>query len=145
MSKRTGALLGAKQAQVWELGSEADTHAVAPGTYLSGSVYHWGKYVIAQIRAMMDGTWKASDYSGDLKSGLVELGPINPKVPPAVKAKVEAAIAGINDGSIKIFKGPIKYNDGKTMVPTGQTLEGAAEIYPKQNGFVEGVVGNIKG
>lgn len=141
----TGALLGAKQAHVWEMGSEADTHEVAPGTYLSGSVYNWGPHLIAKVRSVIDGTWQATDYSGDLRSGLVGLGPINSAVPAEVKAKVEATIAGINDGSIKIFAGPILFNDGKVMVPAGQYLETAAEIYPKQTGFVQGVVGNIKG
>jgi basic membrane protein A len=140
----TGALLGAKQAKVWEMGSEADTHSVAPSTYLSGSVYHWGPYLIEQVRAIIDGNWKASNYSGDLASGLVRLGPINSKVPADVKRKVEDVVAGIKNGSIKVFKGPIKYNDGKVMVPAGKTLEGPGEIYPKQTGFVEGVVGKIK-
>lgn len=141
----TGALLGAKEAHVWEMGSEADTHAVAPGTYLSGSVYNWGPHLIAKVRSVIDGTWKATDYSGDLRSGLVRLGPINSAVPANIKAKVEATIAGINNGSIRIFAGPIYYNDGKLMVPAGQYLETAAQIYPKQTGFVQGVIGNIKG
>lgn len=141
----TGATLGAKQAKVWSMGSEADTHAVAPETYLSGSVYQWGDYLVGKVRSVMDGSWKADDYSGDLASGLVALGPINPAVPAAVKAKVETVVAGIKDGSLKVFKGPIKTNDGKEMVPEGQTLDDAAAIYPKQTGFVEGIVGNIKG
>jgi basic membrane protein A len=141
----TGSLLGAQQAHVWAMGSEADTHTVAPKTYLSGSVYHWGDYLIKQVREIMAGNWKATDYSGDLASGLVQLGPINSAVPADVKAKVEAAVAGIKDGSIKVFKGPVKYNTGKVMVPAGQTLTGPGEIYPKQTGFVEGVVGKIKG
>ena len=140
----TGALLGARQAHVWDMGSEADTSVVAPKTYLSGSVYHWGPYLIAQIRAMENGTWKAADYSGDLKSGLVGLGPINPAVPAKVIAKVKATIADIDDGAIEVFKGPVDYNTGKVMVPAGKTLRGPGQIYPKQNGFVRGVIGNVK-
>ena len=140
----TGALLGAKQAKVWEMGSEADTHAAAPETYLSGSVYHWGPYLIKEVKAMMNSTWKASDYSGTMASGLVGLGPINKKVPADVRKKVKETVAGIENGSIRVFKGPIKYNDGKVMVPAGETLDSPGKIYSKQNGFVEGVVGKIK-
>ena len=116
----TGATLGAKQAKVWSMGSEADTHAVAPQTYLSGSVYNWGDYLVGKVRSVQDGSWKAEDYSGDLKSGLVALGPINAAVPADVKAKVEQVVAGLKDGSIQVFKGPIRTNDGKEMVPAGQ-------------------------
>jgi len=140
----TGALIGAQQSHVWDMGSEADTSAVAPKTYLSGSVYHWGPYLIAQIKAMQDGTWKAADYSGDLASGLVGMGPINPAVPAPIVDKVQATIAAIDSGSLKVFKGPIYYNTGKIMVPSGETLSGTGEIYPKQNGFVRGVVGKVK-
>lgn len=141
----TGALLGAQQAHVWDMGSEANTSAVAPKTYLSGSVYRWGPYLIGQIKAMEDGRWKAADYSGDLQSGLVGLGPINPAVPANVVTKVKATIAGIDDGSIKVFKGPIEYNTGKVMVPAAEILTGPGQIYPKQNGFVRGVIGKVKG
>ncbi len=141
----TGATLGAKAAKVWSMGSEADTHAAAPATYLSGSVYNWGDYLVGKIRSVQDGSWKADDYSGDLKSGLVALGPIAAAVPADVKAKLEQVVAGLKDGSIQVFKGPIRTNDGKEMVPAGQTLEDAGQIYAKQTGFVEGIVGNIKG
>jgi basic membrane protein A and related proteins len=141
----TGALLGAQQARVWEMGSEADTSAVAPKTYLSGSVYNWGPYLIDQVKRMEAGTWKASNYSGDLKSGLVSLGPINPAVPAKDVSKVKETIAAINGGSLEVFKGPIDFNDGKVMVPAGQVLSGPGEIYPKQTGFVKGIVGKIKG
>ncbi len=141
----TGTLLGAQEAHVMAMGSEADTSAVAPQSYLSGSVYHWGLYLIPTVKSVMDGTFKASDYSGDLKSGLVGLGPIAASVPADVKAKVKAAQQGIDDGTIDIFAGPISFNDGTVMVPAGQSLKGPSDIYPKQTGFVKGVVGNVKG
>jgi basic membrane protein A len=141
----TGAMLGAEQAHVMAEGSEADTSAIAPKTYLSGSVYHWGLWLIPTVKSVMDGTWKAEDYSGDLRSGLVTLGPINANVPADIVAKVKAAEQGIIDGKVEIFTGPIEFNDGTTMVPAGTTLQGAGEIYPKQTGFVKGVIGNVKG
>jgi basic membrane protein A and related proteins len=140
----TGALLGAQQAHVWDLGSEANTSAVAPKSYLSGSVYRWGPYLIAQIKAMQEGTWKAADYSGDLASGLVGLGPINHSVPGPILAKVHATITDIDNGSLNVFKGPIYYNTGEIMVPAAQILSGPGEIYPKQTSFVRGVVGKVK-
>lgn len=141
----TGALLGAQQAHVWEMGSEADTSSTAPKTYLSGSVYNWGPYLIDQVKQMQAGTWKATNYSGDLASGLVSLGPINSAVAAKDAAKVKETITAIDNGSIEVFKGPIYYNDDKVMVPEGQVLSGAGAIYPKQTGFVKGIVGKIKG
>jgi basic membrane protein A len=139
----TGALLGAASAHVWEMGSEAVTASVAPKAYLSGSYYDWGPYLISQVRAMRNGTWQATDYSGSLASGLVALGPINPAVPVAVRTRVEAVVAGLKNGSIHVFKGPISCNNGETMVAAGQILTGPAQIYPKQTCFVKGIVGKV--
>lgn len=141
----TGTLLGAEQAHVMAMGSEADTSAVAPGTYLSGSVYHWGLWLIPTVKTVIDGTWKAEDFSGSLKTGLVSLGPINASVPPDVVAKVKTVEQGVEDGTISVFTGPIAFNDGTVMVPAGSSLQGPGEVYPKQTGFVKGVIGNVKG
>lgn len=139
----TGALLGAAQAHVWELGSEAVTASVAPETYLSGSYYNWGPYLISQVRAIRKGTWKATDYSGSLASGLVALGPINKAVPSTVRSKVESVVAALKKGTIRVFTGPIDCNTGKTMVAAGRVLTTPAQIYPLQTCFVKGIIGRV--
>jgi basic membrane protein A len=139
----TGSLLGADHAGVWGMGSETNTSAAAPKTYLSGSVYNWGPYLINQVRDVMNGTWKASNYSGDLSSGLVALGPINSAVPARIVQKVQKVEAAIKSGSLQVFKGPIIDNNGTVMVRAGKTLTSPSAIYAKQTQFVRGVVGKI--
>ena len=138
----TATLLASATAKVWSIGSEADTHDISPDAYLTGTYYDWSKYAMDQVTALQNGTWKAADYSGDLESGLVAVGPVNSKVPPDIKAKIDQAIADLKSGKIKVFTGPIYDNTGKLQIPSGTTWT-VGDIYSKTNFFVRGVDGKV--
>ena len=139
-----GPLLGAKAAGVWGIGSEADTSSQTPETYLTGSVYDWTKYSEKKYQQTVDGNFTNEEVNGDLKSGMVKLGPLNSKVPASVKAKVEKAQKQIEDGSLVVFKGPIKSNAGKQVLPSGKEWVTPADVYKNMTFFVDGVQGKIQ-
>jgi basic membrane protein A and related proteins len=139
-----GPLLGAKAAGVWGIGSEADTSAQTPETYLTGSVYDWHTYAEKKYQEAKAGNFTNEEVNGDLKTGLVKLGPLNAKVPADVKAKVEETQKKIESGELVIFKGPIKSNTGKTMLPAGQEWATPADVYKNMTFFVDGVIGKIQ-
>lgn len=138
----TATLLASAAAKIYSIGSEADTHDIAPAAYLTGTYYDWSKYAQDQVTALQAGTWKADDYSGDLESGLIAVGPLNANVPPDVAAKFQQAIADLKSGKIKVFTGPISDNTGKLRIPSGTTWT-TADIYTKTNFFVKGVDGKV--
>jgi basic membrane protein A and related proteins len=138
----TASLLAADKSKIWAVGSEADTHDVAPGAYLTGTYYNWTKYAKDQVKAVMDKTWKADDYSGDLESGLIAIGPVNAKASADVKAKVDQAIADLKSGKVKVFTGPITSNTGQVMIPSSTTWS-VQDIYTKSTFFVKGVDGKV--
>jgi len=140
-----GPLLGAKAAGVWGIGSEADTSAQTPDTYLTGSVYDWSKYSEEKYQQAKDGNFTNEEANGDLKSGMVTLGPLNSKVPASVKAKVEQAQQDIESGKLVVFKGPVKSNTGETKLPAGQEWKTPADVYKNMTFFVDGVVGKVQG
>jgi basic membrane protein A len=139
-----GPLLGAKAAGVWGIGSEADTSAQTPETYLTGSVYDWHTYAEKKYQEAKAGNFTNEEVNGDLKTGLVRLGPLNAKVPADVKAKVEEAQKKIESGELIVFKGPIKSNTGQTMLPSGKEWATPADVYKNMTFFVGGIIGKIQ-
>jgi basic membrane protein A len=65
------------------------------------------------------------------------IGPYNEKIPADVVAAAEAVKAGIVDGSLNPFAGPIVDNTGTERVPAGQTLDDAGLW--AMDWYVEGV------
>jgi basic membrane protein A and related proteins len=139
-----GPLLGAKAAGVWGIGSEADTSAQTPQTYLTGSVYDWHTYAERKYQEAKAGNFSNDEVNGDLKTGLVRLGPLNDKVPADVKTKVEEAQKKIESGELIVFTGPIKSNTGQTVLPSGKEWATPADVYKNMSFFVDGVIGKIQ-
>lgn len=138
----TATLLASAKSSVLSVGSEADTHAVSPSWYLTGTYYNWNQYVDDQVKAIASGSWKASDYSGDLQSGLIDIGPVNQKVPADQKAKIEQAAADLKSGKLKVFSGPVYASDGQLKIPQGATWS-TSDVYTKSTFFVKGVEGKV--
>jgi simple sugar transport system substrate-binding protein len=64
---------------------------------------------------------------------------ISDAVPADVKELVDKAKAGLKDGSVAVFKGPLVDNTGKEVLAAGKT--GDDEWNSKVNFFVKGVEG----
>ena len=89
--------------------------------------------------------WTAAGTSGDtwggLDTGMVEMAPYNEAIPADVVAKAEAAVAGIKDGSVHAFEGPIMDQSGKEVVAAGARL--SDEDLLGMDWYVEGVEGKL--
>jgi basic membrane lipoprotein Med (substrate-binding protein (PBP1-ABC) superfamily) len=138
-----GALLGADKAGVWGIGSEADTSRFAPAFYLSGSINNWNEFAVAATKATADGSWKSEVWVGTLQNGGTSMAPINAAASEEAKSAAEAAIAGLTDGSIVPFTGPIKDNTGKEVLPAGQSWSDSISVLENMTFLVEGVDGTI--
>jgi basic membrane protein A len=138
----TATLLASAAAHIYSIGSEADTHDVSPTAYLTGTYYDWSTYAVSQVTALQNGTWKADDFSGDLESGLIAVGPINSALAADIQDKIKAAIADLKSGKIKVFTGPIYDNTGKLQIAAGTTWS-VGDIYTKNTFFVKGVDGKV--
>ena len=121
---------------------EQDTDETAPYADRTGPYHAWGKHAHGTGMALQNGSWKADDYSGDIESGLIAVGPRNSAVPPDVAAKFQQTIADLKSGKIKVFTGPVYDNTGKLRIAGGTTWT-TADIYTKTNFFVKGVDGKV--
>jgi basic membrane protein A len=116
------ALLAASEAGKWGIGSESNMQRFAPKAYLTGTTWTWGPLVEKIVKAAQTHSWKSQDYYGNLKDGVVGLGPINPVVPAEIKALLLTKMEAIESGRFQIFAGPIKDQRGAIRVPAGHAM-----------------------
>ncbi|MBS1676676.1 MAG: BMP family ABC transporter substrate-binding protein [Actinobacteria bacterium] len=140
----TGAIIGAEQSGAYAIGSEYDTSSQNPEAYLTGSVYNWEKYSQEKYEQAEKGTFKNDEVNGDLKSGMVQLAPLSPKVPAKVKKDVEKAEAELKAGKRYVFEGPLKSNTGEEVLKAGEAWKEPGEVYENSEFLVEGIEGKIQ-
>ena len=101
-----------KYINVWAFGQASDMINFAPNTQLTAIIDDWNPYVVARVKAVMDGTWKTSDTWGDMKSGMVKMAPYT-NMPRKLKRLARELEDDIRDGKIDPFGG--KFSDGELL------------------------------
>ncbi len=81
---------------------------------------------------------------GSLKDGAVKLSPYGPAVSKDAQDKIEAVKAQMMAGTFQMFKGPLKDNTGKEVIPAGNPYDDQAGELWGMNYLVEGVIGSTK-
>lgn len=135
--------IAAEEKGAWAIGYHSDMSQAAPKANMTSPVWNWGPYYVAQVKSVMDGTWKAENYLGGLKEGIVDLAPLTPLAPEGAQETVDKARAAILSGEFKLFTGPLKDNTGQLRIPAGETMS-LQDQYENFDWFVEGVVGKVK-
>lgn len=110
--------------------------------YMTAPVFNWGAYYVRTVKQVLDGTWKSESYWGPMSDGVVDLAPLTEDAPQGAKEKVDAARKAINDGTLQIFKGPIKDQNGVVKIKEGEVMPDK-DVW-NMDWFVEGVIGSTK-
>lgn len=131
----------AQERGAYAIGYNSDMRQFAPEASLTSPVWNWGPYYVKTLEAVKAGTWKTEEFYGDMKDGVVALGPYNDKVPQEVRDAVEKKKQEIIDGTFYVFQGPIKDQSGQVKVAEGQKM--TMEEILSFDWFVEGVIGQI--
>jgi simple sugar transport system substrate-binding protein len=99
----------------------------APDVCLGVPYFNWGPSYLAYTKAVLEGTWKPSwDWVGpdwkDLNNpDTSHVGFLKGKaLSPEASAKLDEFIKGLGDGSIQLWKGPIRLQDGTLYVEEGK-------------------------
>ncbi|MCX7920640.1 MAG: BMP family ABC transporter substrate-binding protein [Clostridia bacterium] len=140
----TAPQIAAEQRGVWAIGYDLDTPKAAPKAYMTAPIWNWGPYYVDQVKAIIDGTWKTSEYHGGLKEGIIDLAPLTDVAPAGAKEKVAEMRKKIEDGTFHVFAGPIKDQAGNIKVEAGKVLEYNEIMGTGMNWFVQGVEGKIE-
>ena len=112
----TAVLQTAEKNKKMAFGWDSDMSSFAKEAHLGSAIINWGPYYKKAVKDALDGTWKTSQEWWGVKEGAIDLVSISDKVPADVKAKVEAAKAGLKDGSFHPWKGPVTDQAGKVVV-----------------------------
>lgn len=130
----------AEAAGKWGCGYNSDMTEQAPKGHLTAPVWHWGVYYTKAVQSIIDGTWTATNYFGNLADGLIDISPLNTAVAaPGTEEKINEVRAKLEDGSLKVFAGPLKDNQGNEKVAAGTEMS-QEEITQHFTWYVEGVV-----
>ena len=137
-------LQAAEKAGKYAFGWDSDMTAYAPKAHLASAVINWAPYYIKTTKDVLDGTWKGNQRTWwGVKEGAIDIVSISDKVPAELKAKVEAAKAGLKDGSLVIWKGPIVENTGKVALAKDAVADD--KFLGGINFYVKGVEGKVPG
>ena len=106
------ALQTAEKAGVYAFGLASDMIQFAPKAQLTAIIDDVAPYVVARVKAVMDGTWKKSDTWGDMKSGMVKMAPYT-NMSPSIAALAAQLEGNIKNGTFDPFDG--KYTTGELL------------------------------
>ncbi|MBE7419423.1 MAG: BMP family ABC transporter substrate-binding protein [Ideonella sp.] len=126
-------------------GWDSDMTAYGPKAHLGSAVINWVPYYTKTVQQVLDGTWKTQKEKiwWGVKEGAIDFVSVAADVPANLKEKVEKAKAGLKDGSLVIWKGPIVDNTGKTVLEKDKVADD--EWLGGIKFFVKGVEGKVPG
>jgi simple sugar transport system substrate-binding protein len=108
--------------------------------------FNWGPAFLSTINAVQAGTWKQSwdwngpDWSDINNPDTSHVGWVSGQALSADnQAHLDGFIAGLADGSIVLFKGPLNYQDGTSFLADGEVGTDEQIWYTEQ--LLEGVIG----
>jgi simple sugar transport system substrate-binding protein len=112
--------------------------------YLTGAEWNWEKVYVDFVEKLKKGEKVDNYVRGGLKEGIVKPSPYGKDVSDGAKKEADAAKAELTKGTFIIYKGGLKDNEGKVVIPAGKGLEQTDVALEKMDYLVEGVVGKTK-
>ncbi|MDB6111425.1 MAG: putative ABC-type transport system, periplasmic component/surface lipoprotein [Pedosphaera sp.] len=139
----------AERRGIYVCGYHANGEKLATKGYLTGAEWDWTKVYSDYATWVKEGKSLSAGtiphlIRGGLKEGFVKLSPYGPAVSEEARKDAEAAKAKFMDGSMVIYKGPIKDNSGKVVIPEGIEMKQQDINLEKMDWLVEGVKGSSK-
>lgn len=138
----------AEQRGIFCCGYHVNQSELAPKGYLTGVEWNWSQFYIDYAELIHNGKTLMNGgiphvIRGGLKQGYCKLSPYGSAVSTTAKKAAETAKAKLLDGSLVIFKGELKDNKGRIVIPAGQQYTLQDPRLEKMDWLVEGIVGGF--
>ena len=138
----------AEKRGIFSSGYHASQAKLAPKGYLTGAEWDWATIYSRYAKEIQAGKTLMNGeiphlVRGGFKEGFVKMSAYGAAVSEKAKTEADAAKAKFMDGSMIIYKGPIKDNTGKIVVPEGKSFDQGNPELEKMNWLVEGVIGKV--
>jgi len=122
-------------------GYHASQAKLAPNAYLTGAEWNWITAYTQIIEAARSGKPHPNFVRGGLKDGFVKTSPYGSMVPEAARKAADAVKSAMVAGKFDIFKGELKDNTGKVVIPKGKVFKQTDMELESMNYLIEGVIG----
>jgi basic membrane protein A len=122
-------------------GYHANQALLAPKGYLTGAEWAWEKVYTDYVKNIQAGKWSPGLVRGGFQEGFVRMSPYGPGASSQARLLADAAVAKFSRGDSMIFKGPLRDNTGKEVIPEGKGFPQTATELEKMDYLVEGVIG----
>ena len=138
----TAVLQTAEKNKKYAFGWDSDMSKFAPEAHLASAIINWTPYYTKAVKDALEGKWqgKTATWWG-VKEGANDVIAINDVVPADVKELVAKTKAGLADGSIDVFKGPVLGQDGKEVRKKDEAADD--KFMGGMNFYVKGVDGKV--
>lgn len=135
----------AEKRGVYSCGYHTNNIALAPKGFLTGAEWQWST-VYKQYAEMIKNKEPIPNLvRGGIKEGVVTSSPYGPAVTAQAKEHADKVKAKFMDGSMTVYEGPIKDNQGNTVIPEGKSYAQTDIWLESMDWLVEGVLGSAKG
>lgn len=122
-------------------GYHASQAKLAPQAYLTGAEWNWLTAYKQIIEAAQTGKPHPNFVRGGLKDGFVKSSPYGAAVSEGARKQAEEVRAKMMAGAFDIFKGELKDNTGKVVIPAGKVFKQTDLELEGMNYLIEGVIG----
>ncbi|MFO7747695.1 MAG: BMP family ABC transporter substrate-binding protein [Orrella sp.] len=131
----TAVVQAAEEKDVYAVAYHSDMSKYGPNAHLTATTHHWGDFYTKVAQQALNKDGMTESIWGGIKEGFIDLAPINDVVPQATQDNVSALKEQIRQGEFHPFTGPVVTQDGKEVLPAGQTMSdkelGAMNYYVK--------------
>lgn len=134
----------AERRGIYSCGYHTDQSVLAPKGYLTGAEWNWSKVYTDYLALIQAGKPIPNLVRGGLKEKIVKTSPYGPAVSDKAKKEADAIKAKLEAGTFVIFKGELKDNTGKVVIPAGKEYIQTAIELESMNYLVEGVIGKLE-
>jgi len=112
-----------------------------PKGYLTGAEWNWPYLYPKWVAEIHAGKVLSNYIRGGFREGFVKSSPYNAIVPDSVRAEADSVRDQFTAGTFAIFKGPIKDNNGKTVIAAGTVMGEHDKVLEEMDYLVAGVSG----
>ena len=129
----------AEERGIWSIGYNLDNSEKFPNTYLTAPVWQWENYYEPYILKCLQGKFKGNNYWEGANTGVVGLAPLTSNVKAGAVQLVEEKKEQFESGTVDVFYGPIRDNEGNLRVAEGESMSDEVMLN-SFDWYVEGVV-----
>jgi basic membrane lipoprotein Med (substrate-binding protein (PBP1-ABC) superfamily) len=115
----------------------------APKGWISGVNFDWGDYFAQRATAVINGTWKAQNYIGQLDTNMANLAPFGASVTSDVRSLTTGVVEDFKSGKLASpYVGPVYDQQGTLRIKEGEVPSPA--FGNTVDWFAQGVVGQTR-